>query len=68
MAVQLLYWRKEGAYARLAISIYSFNYYAVAEVGECPNDLIGEAAKLLAILSALVRCTRLDLKTCAPKT
>jgi hypothetical protein len=33
MAVQLLYWRKEGAYARLAASIYNFNYYAVAEVG-----------------------------------
>jgi hypothetical protein len=33
MAVQLLYWRKEEAYARLAVSIYSFNYYALAEVG-----------------------------------
>jgi hypothetical protein len=33
MAVQLLYWRKGGASARLTISIYSFNYYAVAEVG-----------------------------------
>jgi hypothetical protein len=33
MGVQLLYWRKEGAYARLAISIYSFNYYALAKVG-----------------------------------
>jgi hypothetical protein len=33
MGVQLLYWRKEGAYARLAISIYSVNYYALAKVG-----------------------------------
>lgn len=32
-AVQLLYWRKEGAYARLAISIYSFNSCALAKVG-----------------------------------
>jgi hypothetical protein len=33
MAVQQLCWRKEGAYARLAISIYSFNRYALAKVG-----------------------------------
>ena len=33
MGVQLLYWRKEGAYARLAISIYSFNSCVLAEVG-----------------------------------
>jgi len=33
MAVQLLYWRKEGAYARLALSIYSFNSRALAKVG-----------------------------------
>ena len=34
MAVQLLYWRKEGTYARLAISICGFNYYALAKAGD----------------------------------
>src|SRR5215204_4473847 len=33
----------------------------------CPNDLSGEAAKLLAILSAPVRCTRLDRESMRPR-
>src|SRR5215216_1657865 len=32
----------------------------------CPNDLIGEAAKLLAILSALVRVTTADFIVVGP--
>jgi hypothetical protein len=53
MAVQLLYWRKGGAYARLATGIYSSNYYALAKV-EMPEQSERRSSKT----ASYTLCTR----------